>query len=160
MIVKRLERRGYFGDKNDAEASSENAWRVVPVPNLCASASLFRRIGEFRRLFVPVLVVEAEHGIGRNQEPVQKIEPEYKIELPGDLVQTARNVADDNQKKKDIAFPGRVLTLTVLMMAKGQLNPKQISIMASNILESGIGQLPDILWFCMRFERIIYIHAC
>lgn len=124
MIVKRLERRGYFGDKNDAEASSENAWRVVPVPNLCASASLFRRIGEFRRLFVPVLVVEAEHGIGRNQEPVQKIEPEYKIELPGDLVQTARNVADDNQKKKDIAFPGRVFDFDSFDDGKGPAEPE------------------------------------
>ena len=86
------------------------------LPALCVSVfllsdGLFFRFDKSSLLFVPVLIIEAEYGIGRNKEPVQEIKPENEVESAGDFVQTSGDVADNDQEKENITFARRVFDL-------------------------------------------------
>lgn len=83
------------------------------LPALCfsvflSSDGLFFRFDKSSLLFVPVLIIETEHRIGRHKEPVQEIEPENEVEFAGDFIKTPRDVADNDQKEKNVTFPRRI----------------------------------------------------
>ena len=86
------------------------------LPALCFSVfllsnGLFFRFDKSSLLFVPVLIIETEHRIGRHKEPVQEIEPENEVEFAGDLVKTSGDVPDDDQTEKNVTFPRRIFDL-------------------------------------------------
>ena len=86
------------------------------LPALCfsvflSSDGLFFRFDKSSLLFVPVLIIETEHRIGCHKEPVQEIEPENEVEFAGDFIKTPGDVADNDQKEKNVTFPRRIFDL-------------------------------------------------
>ena len=95
------------------EALSENASCVMGSVFLLSNGLSFR-FDKTSLLFVPVLVIEAEHRIGCHKEPVQEVEPEDEIKFSGDLVKTSRDVSDDDQAEKNVTFSRGILDLDSL----------------------------------------------